>query len=128
MDKNEKRDRYIQLRLNEYEYREIEEKFRNSGLKSKSEFIRVMVLEGLMIYIDEKTVKGIYRCVSSVSNNVNQIARRVNSTGNLYAEDIAEIKNGVTEIWQQLRSFRSLLQSIKPSPISQIPKRPTTED
>ena len=128
MEEDEKRNRYIQLRLNEYEFREIEEKFRNSGLKSKSEFIRVMVLEGLMIYIDEKTTKDIYRAVSSVSNNVNQIARRVNSTGNVYAEDIAEIKNGVSEIWQQLRSFRSQLQSIKPSPISQTPKRPTADD
>ncbi|MBR1431758.1 MAG: plasmid mobilization relaxosome protein MobC [Ruminococcus sp.] len=118
----------MQLRLNEYEFREIEEKFRNSGLKSKSEFIRVMVLEGLMIYIDEKTTKDIYRAVSSVSNNVNQIARRVNSTGNVYAEDIAEIKNGVSEIWQQLRSFRSQLQSIKPSPILQTPKRQTADD
>ena len=128
MEEDEKRNRYIQLRLNEYEFREIEEKFRNSGLKFKSEFIRVMVLEGLMIYIDEKTTKDIYRAVSSVSNNVNQIARRVNSTGNVYAEDIAEIKNGVSEIWQQLRSFRSQLQSIKPSPILQTPKRPTADD
>lgn len=128
MDESERRDRYIQLRLNEQEFQEIEEKFRNSGLKSKSEFIRIMVLEGMMIYIDDKAFQKIYRTINGAANNINQITKRLNATGSIYTEDITDLKNGVNEIWQQLRSFRSLLQRVKPSPTSQVRKRPTTDD
>jgi len=34
---------YMQIRLTEAEYEAIERKFRNSGLKSRSEFIRAMI-------------------------------------------------------------------------------------
>jgi hypothetical protein len=34
------------------------------------------------------------------SNNFNQIARRVNSTDRIYADDIAEMKNLLEQIWE----------------------------
>ena len=35
--------------------------------------------------------------------NVNQIARRVNSTGNVYEQDLKEIKGALEKIWQLQR-------------------------
>lgn len=116
----------IKFRLSEAEAEVLEQKFQNSGFRSKSEFIRMMIFTGQIIRIDGANFKQLQNSIYSVSNNINQVAVRVNSTGSLYAEDIADLRNGVDEIRQQLKSFLSLLQRAKPSPTSQAPKRPKT--
>lgn len=103
----------MQIRLTQEEYEAIERKFQNSGLKSRSEFIRTLIFEGIIVHISEDELRKIYRLVSNIAGNINQIAVRVNSTGNVYAEDIAEIKEGLQKIWQPLRYFQSQLQKLK---------------
>ena len=46
-EKREKntRNRYMQIRLTEEEYEAIERKFKNSGMRSRSDFIRAMIFE-----------------------------------------------------------------------------------
>ena len=41
--------------------------------------------------------------IQKIGVNVNQIARRVNSTGSVYQEDIDEIKGVLNEIWRLQR-------------------------
>lgn len=50
---------------------------------------------------------------SSASNNINQIARRVNSTGNIYADDLAEIKEQQSKILHQLLKLRGEIHIVK---------------
>lgn len=109
----EPHNRYMQIRLTEAEYEAIERKFRNSGLRSRSEFIRAMIFEGYIVNFDEEKFDKIYRLVGSISNNINQIAVRVNSTNKLYAEDIVNIKEGQDKIWQLLNSLQSKLLRLK---------------
>ena len=103
----------MQIRLTEAEFEAIERKFRNSGLKSRSEFIRAMIFEGYIVHFDEEKFDKIYKLIGSISNNVNQIAVRVNSTDKVYREDMDNIKDGVEKIWQQLRYFQSQLRSVQ---------------
>ena len=109
-------NRYMQIRLTQEEYDAIERKFRNSGLKSRSDFIRTMIFEGHIFHLNETELQGIYRLVSTIANNVNQIAVRVNSTGKIYAENITQIQEGINQIWQQLflRTVK-IIQKNKPS-------------
>ena len=58
-------------------------------------------------------MQELLRLVRSISNNVNQIAVRVNSTDKVYVEDMNNIMDGVEKIWQQLRYFQSQLRSVK---------------
>ncbi|MBO5320638.1 MAG: plasmid mobilization relaxosome protein MobC [Ruminococcus sp.] len=102
----------MQIRLTEAEYEAIERKFRNSGLKSRSEFIRTMIFEGYLILINKDELKKLNQLIYNVANNINQIAVRVNSTGNVYADDISEIKEGQDKIWQQLKFFQSKFLSL----------------
>ena len=99
--------------LTEAEYQAIERKFRNSGLRSRSEFIRTMIFEGYIVNFDEEKFDKIYRLVGSIANNINQIAVRVNSTNKVYAEDIVNIKEGQDKIWQLLNSLQSKLLRLK---------------
>ena len=80
----------MQIRLTEAEYEAIERKFRNSGLKSRSEFIRAMIFWGYIVHFDEEKFDKIYKFIVSISNNVNQIAVRVNST-NKAIKDVVNV-------------------------------------
>lgn len=42
--------------------------------------------------------------IHKIGVNINQIVKRVNTTGNIYREDIQELKKGLEEIWQLQRS------------------------
>ena len=47
------------------------------------------------------------RELQAVSRNINQIAKRANTTGTVYRQDIEDIKKAVDEIWRLQR--RTLL-------------------
>lgn len=49
------------------------------------------------------SVKAMTAEIQKIGVNVNQIARRVNATGNAYQEDIEEIKGVLAEIWRLQR-------------------------
>lgn len=114
MEEKIKRTRSVQVRLTQEEYDFIEEKYRLSGYKSKSEFMRIAFFDTLIVKFSSDDMQELLRLVRSISNNVNQIAIRVNSTDKVYVEDMNNIKDGVEKIWQQLRYFRSQLRQLKP--------------
>ena len=64
--------------------------------------------------LSTEDMQELLKLVRSISNNVNQIAVRVNSTDKVYREDMDNIMDGVERIWQQLRYFQSQLQQVKP--------------
>ena len=55
-------------------------------------------------------IKSMTAEIQKIGVNVNQIARRVNATGNAYKEDIEEIKGVLAEIWRLQRL--SLLKAL----------------
>ena len=109
----EKRSKFIKFRVSEEEYEAIERKFRVSRLSSKSEFIRLMIFEGIIVHFSEKDLNEMQRLLSNISNNINQIAVRANSTGNVYADDLEEIKRNQVKIWQLQKSLLSKVQKVK---------------
>ena len=113
MDEKIKRTRSVQVRLTEEEFEYLNRKFEMSGLKSKSEFMRMMFFEGLVVKFNDDDMQFLMRQISGMTSNINQIATRVNSTDKIYAEDISEIKQKQEEIWQQLRYLESQLQLVK---------------
>lgn len=108
------RKRFVKFRVNDDEYEAIERKFRVSGLSSKSEFLRLMIFRGIIVRFRENDIKEFHRLLKNISNNINQIAVRANSTGKIYADDINEIKKNQEKIWQQQKSFLSKIQKAKP--------------
>ena len=107
-----RRDLYLKIRVNREELDAIDRKFRNSGMKSRSEFVRAMIFEGYIVQFNEEKLSEILRLARNISGNINQIAVRVNSVGRVYDNDIAEIKEGVNRLWQPLRFFQSQLMNL----------------
>ena len=112
MSKGSKRDLYLKIRVSREELDAIDRKFQNSSMKSRSEFVRAMIFQGYIVNFDNVEFKQLNSIMRTIANNVNQIALRVNRTGNIYEKDIDEIKEGINRIWQPLRYFQSQLQSI----------------
>ena len=56
-----------------------------------------------IIKVDYTQQKKLAAAVSRVASNINQICRRINSSGHLYTEDVAELKERQAEIWSLLK-------------------------
>ena len=116
----------IKFRVNDSEYKLLENKFLLSKFQSRSQFLRTMILEGAVIKTDG-TFQKISRNIAKIGANINQIAVRVNSTGSIYADDVQEIRRDVNELWQQLRLYQSEVQKLTQERILPIPKRRITD-
>ena len=104
-----KRTRPIIMRLavTEYEKELIEGKMQQLGTKNFGAYARKMLIDGYIIKVDYTQQKKLAAAVSRVASNINQIWRRINSTGHFYADDVVELKERQGEIWQLLKSSQS---------------------
>ena len=53
---------------------------------------------------DTTPLKKQYEEMHKIGVNINQIAKKVNTTGDLYPEEMQELKEMVKELWRILRS------------------------
>ena len=110
---NDRRNHKISFRMNNEEYEIFMDKFLKSKADSQGKFIRRMLPNGIVLHFDKNKAKTAFRLISNIASNINQIALRVNSTGNIYAEDISEIQRDINELWRQQRYFQSELQKFQ---------------
>ena len=76
-----------------------------ANIKSKERYFRKMVLDGYVIRTDFSDVREMIWLLSNSSNSLNQISKRVNSTGNIYADDIKDIKDNYELLWEQIKAM-----------------------
>lgn len=80
----------------------IEQKMEQAGTANKRAYLRKMAVDGYVVHLDLGEMKELLRLLRSVSNNVNQIARRCNETGNLYGEDVEDLRKGYLEVQRKV--------------------------
>lgn len=105
---NRKRNVQIIIRVTEEERALIEEKMQQIPTLNLSAYARKMLINGYIITLDLQEVKGHTAQLQKIGVNVNQIAKRINETGRIYADDMDEIKRVMEEVWRLER--RLLLQ------------------
>ena len=110
---NRKRTNPVQFYLDDDEQYILDEKFRVSGMKSKSAFLRKLILYGYVYDVDYSYLRNYNTELGRISSNLNQIAKRVNSTGNIYKEDINEVKELMNKVWRTQKSMLSKQPLIK---------------
>ena len=110
-----KRERQNELKiyLNNDEQYILEQKFKISGMKSKSSFIRHLILYGYVYDVDDEHLREYNTILARIGNNLNQIAKRMNATGNVYEADVKEVKELMKQVWQSQKSMLSKQPSIK---------------
>ena len=84
--------------LNEQELKLIQHKMRQLGTHNFGAYARKMLIDGYIIKVDYTEQKKL-----AAASNINQICRRINSTGRCYEDDVAELKARQAEIWELLK-------------------------
>ena len=110
---NRKRTNPVQFYLDDDEQYILDEKFRVSGMKSKSAFLRKLILYGYVYDVDYSYLRNYNTELGRISSNLNQIAKRINSTGNIYQEGIDEVKELMNEVWRTQKTMLSKQPLIK---------------
>lgn len=72
-----------------------------------SAYARKMLIDGYVVHIDTTDIRAQTAELQKIGVNVNQIARRLNSMGPLYTQDVADIKGALAQIWQLQRYILS---------------------
>ena len=124
--KREKKSYTLNVRFTESEMQDILAKCEQYGYKNKTEYIRDCVRARVDLTPNSTDISETNRLMKRIGTNINQIAVRLHSTGNFYADDMTEIKKGVGEIWRLLLSIASRQQSVQRLLTSQTEIRPST--
>ena len=105
------RTRNIQLKicLNEDEKEIFKKKMKLAKCKTMSHFLRKCVLEKEIYQVDLQPFADLQGLLYNATNNLNQIAKRVNSTGVIYSNDIKDIKKQVDHLSKEIWQIHSLL-------------------
>ena len=76
----------------------IQQKMAQLGTKNFSAYARKMLIDGYIVHIDTGPVRAQTAELQKIGVNINQIARRINSTGTVYAQDLEDIKGALAQI------------------------------
>ena len=109
---NRNRPRQVKFWVSEEEYQLLQKKMKAAGGVNQGAYIRKMILDGYIVNLDIPELKEIIRLLSITSNNVNQMARRLNAEGSIYQQDIAEVEAQLEQNYKMLRRLITKLGRI----------------
>jgi len=98
-----KRTIQIKFRVTEAERDLIYEKMRILHTNNLAAYMRKIAIDGYVVAVDNSDIKAMTAEIQKIGVNINQIARRVNSTSRIYEQDIDELKGALAEIWRLQR-------------------------
>lgn len=90
----------------------IDRKMALLGTSNLRAYLRKMAVDGYIVQLDMGCVMELVKLLRSISSNVNQIARRCNETRNLYAQDVEDLRQGYTEVWQGVNDLLKKFESL----------------
>lgn len=99
------RDKQLKVWISEDEQNMIRLKMAEFGTTNQSAYVRKMAIDGYVIKLELPELKEILRLMGPTANNVNQIARKLNSDGSAYQEDIQDVQARLDQIYEQLRTL-----------------------
>ena len=108
---NRYRNNGIYLMLSDDELEILEKKYKLSCCKSLRQFIMKCILEKDIFVLDMDVFRDMSTSISRISSNINQIAKRVNSTNVIYKNDIDDLKTLLTKQGKEILDMRRKIYS-----------------
>lgn len=99
-----KRNKEIHFYVTDEERKLIRQKMILSKTRNMGAYLRKMAIDGYIINTDTTPIREIYEEMHKIGVNINQIAKKVNTTGDLYPEEMKELKELMKKLWHILRS------------------------
>jgi len=107
-----KRGIFIRFMVDEKERDLIYKRMDQAGIKSLRAYLLKMSVDGRVIHVELDSVREMVRLLSNATNNINQIARRVNETGSVYAADIDDLCGHYDSLWGQAKEILRRLSAL----------------
>ena len=95
----------LQFYVTEEERRLIEQKMALLGTRNMSAYLRKMALDGYVVRMELPELKELVSLMRYTSNNVNQMARRLNEGGQIYEVDVREVCQNQERLWEGLHEI-----------------------
>jgi hypothetical protein len=89
----------LTVRVTPEEHDIIKRKMALIGTTNQEAYIRQMAIDGLYVRLNMPELKEMISLLRYTSNNINQIAKRLNETGRAYDSDFADIQKRQDELW-----------------------------
>jgi hypothetical protein len=112
MQQKLERNHSMTFRVTEKERDLICQKMKQANIKSLRAYLLKVAVDGRIIHVELDSVKEMNRLLSNATNNINQIAKRVNETGNVYLPDLDDIKARQDEMWEQQKEILKRLNKV----------------
>ncbi len=103
----------IYFKVTDEERALIERRMALAGIRNMSAYIRKMCIDGYTVQLQIPELTECAKLLRHTSNNVNQIARRVNSGGGVYPDEVDEISAKLAEASRLFGSILERLSKIK---------------
>lgn len=98
--------------VSQAERERIEERMAGAGTANMSAFLRKMALNGYVLHVDLSPVKELVSLQRRCSDNLNQIAARVNTYGGIRQEETAALQRDYAALWGPLSDLLKRLAEI----------------
>ena len=108
-----KRNIVIRFRVTPEEREMIESKMAQFGTSNMAAYLRKISIDGYVVRLDLPELREMVSLLRRSSNNLNQIAKRVNETSRIYDADIDCLKENQEKIWLAANGILTRLASIK---------------
>jgi hypothetical protein len=89
----------LTVRVTPEEHALIKQKMALIGTTNQEAYIRRMAIDGLFVRLSLPELKEMISLLRYTSNNINQIAKRLNETGRAYDSDFEDIQKRQDELW-----------------------------
>ena len=86
------------MRTTKSEKNRIYEKMLGMGIRSLSAYIRKMALDGYCLNLDLPQLRKMAYLLQMCSNNLNQVAKRVNESDQIYTADLEDLRTRLDEL------------------------------
>ena len=108
-----KRNIVIRFRVTPEEREMIESKMVQFGTTNMAAYLRKISIDGYVVRLDLPELREMVSLLRRSSNNLNQIAKRVNETSRIYDADIDCLKANQEKIWSAANGILTRLANIK---------------
>ena len=108
-----KRNIVIRFRVAPEEREMIESKMAQFGTTNMAAYLRKISIDGYVVRLDLPELREMVSLLRRSSNNLNQIAKRVNETSRIYDADIDCLKENQEKIWSAANGILTQLANIK---------------
>ena len=108
------RVRKVQLnfRVTQREKELIEDRMQEMGTTNREAYLRKIAINGMLVKLEVPELKEILSLMRYSSNNINQIAHRLNESGRIYEVDIAQVQARHEQLWSMLNSLLEKLNAV----------------